>query len=100
MILRDPLQDRVLARDMYPTFFSDYTIHQTRLLGVSSGEREKKNLEKAVTQLESPMMIMIVMMMQTLMVESEDTTENLRVVVAETHQRALLSPCQPAGENF
>ena len=46
------------------------------------------------------MMIMIVMMMQTLMVESEDTTENLRVVVAETHQRALLSPCQPAGENF
>ena len=43
-------------------------------------EREKKNLEKAVTQLESPMMIMIVMMMQTLMVESEDTTENLRVV--------------------
>jgi len=99
MILRDPLQDRVLARDMYPTFFSDYTIHQTRLLGVSSRER-KKNLEKAVTQLESPMMIMIVMMMQTLMVESEDTTENLRVVVAETHQRALLSPCQPAGENF
>ena len=99
MILRDPLQDRVLARDMYPTFFSDYTIHQTRLLGVSSREREKK-LEKAVTQLESPMMIMIVMMMQTLMVESEDTTENLRVVVAETHQRALLSPCQRAGENF
>ena len=37
------------------------------------------------------MMIMIVMMMQTLMVESEDTTENLRVVVAETHQRAPLS---------
>ena len=47
MILRDPLQDRVLARDMYPTFFSDYTIHQTRLLGVSSREREKKTRESS-----------------------------------------------------
>ena len=54
-------------------------------------EREKKNLEKAVTQLESPMMIMIVMMMQTLMVESEDTTENLRVVVQNPSE---------LGENF
>ena len=48
------------------------------------------------------MMIMIVMMMQTLMVESEDTTENLRVVVvvAETHQRAPALPASEQGKTF
>ena len=48
MILRDPLQDRVLARDMYPTFFFRlYNTPNSTSRGLEWREREKKPRESS-----------------------------------------------------
>ena len=55
MILRDPLQDRVLARDMYPTFFFRlYNTPNSTSRGLEWREREKKKTRESSHSTRKP----------------------------------------------